>query len=205
MKVIKKSKTKVTEKLRKKYGACEHDKVSYKELDKGFNELFIAHRRVCRANDRQCKILEKIITEKKGQIKNIGDQKAEQLNVIKNLYARKLNEMKANYNEAIDSWSQQNEELKADLKECHKINKDVLKKNKDCIKKNKAILKDHHEITRAYNGLHQMGKFAQQSGIDITKHNKQLPEYDQFEQKHTLMESGRVNHVYTFKKKGDKK
>ena len=205
MKVIKKSKTKVTEKLRKKYGACEHDKVSYKELNKGFSELFIAHRRVCRDNDRKGKILETIVTEKKQQLKNIGDQKAKQLDVLKNLYATKLNEMKANYNEVIDDWEAQNDQLKADLKECHKINKDVLKKNKDCIKKNKAILKDHHEITRAYNGLHQMGKFAEQSGIDITKHNKQLPEYDQFEQKHVLMESGRVNHVYTFKKKGDKK
>ena len=205
MKVIKKSKTKVTEKLRKKYGACEHDKVSYKELTKGFDQLFIAHRRVCRDNDRKGIILEKIVTEKKQQLKNIGDQKAKQLDVLKNLYATKLNEMKANYNEAIDGWAQQNEDLKADLKECHKINKDILKKNRDCIKKNKNILKDHHEITRAYNGLHQMGKFAEDQGIDIKKHRKQLPEYDQFEQKHTLMESGRVNHVYTFKKKKEKK
>ena len=205
MKVLKKSKIRVTEKLRKKYGACEHDKVSYKELSKGFDQLFIAHRRVCRDNDRKGKILETIVTEKKQQLKNIGDQKAKQLDVLKNLYATKLNEMKANYNEVIDDWEAQNDQLKADLKECHKINKDVLKKNKDCIKKNKAILKDHHEITRAYNGLHQMGKFAEQSGIDITKHNKQLPEYDQFEQKHVLMESGRVNHVYTFKKKKETK
>ena len=205
MKVLKKSKIRVTEKLRKKYGACEHDKVSYKELSKGFDQLFIAHRRVCRDNDRKGKILETIVTEKKQQLKNIGDQKAKQLDVLKNLYATKLNEMKANYNEVIDDWEAQNDQLKADLKECHKINKDVLKKNKDCIKKNKAILKDHHEITRAYNGLHQMGKFAEQSGIDITKHNKQLPEYDQFEQKHILMESGRVNHVYTFKKKKETK
>ena len=204
MKVIKKSKTKVTEKLRKKWGACEHNEISYKKLDKGFDELFIAHRRVCRDNDRKGKILLEIVTDRKQKIKNIEDQYAKQIDVLKNFYATKLNDMKANYNEAIDSWSQQNEELKADLKECHKINKDVLKKNKDCIKKNKAILKDHHEITRAYNGLHSMGKFAEEEGIDIKKHNKQLPEYDQFEQKHTLMESGRVNHVYTFKKKGDK-
>ena len=205
MKVIKKSKTKVTEKLRKKYGACEHDKVSYKELTKGFDQLFIAHRRVCRDNDRKGIILEKIVTEKKQQLKNIGDQKAKQLDILKNLYVTKINEMKANYNEVIDSWAQQNEELKTDLKECHKINKDILKKNRDCIKKNKNILKDHHEITRAYNGLHQMGKFAEEEGIDIKKHNRQLPENMEFHQSHELMESGRVKHVYGIKKKNKKK
>ena len=204
MKVIKKSKTKVTEKLRKKYGACEHDKVSYKELNKGFSELFIAHRRVCRDNDRKGKILETIVTEKKQQLKNIGDQKAKQLNVLKNLYAEKLNEMKANYQVELDKWEVAYKKACAERNEAYEYNTEILKKNKDCIKKNKAILKDHHEITRAYNGLHSMGKFAEEEGIDIKKHNKQLPEYDQFEQKHTLMESGRVNHVYTFKKKGDK-
>ena len=76
---------------------------------------------------------------------------------------------------------------------------DCLKKNKDAIKKNKQLIKSHNEITRAYNGLHQLGRFAEQEGIDIRKHQKQLPEYE-FHQKHTLLESGRVEHKYLLKK-----
>ena len=32
----------------------------------------------------------------------------------------------------------------------------------DCLEKNQELLKDHIEITRAYNGLHHMGKFAEE-------------------------------------------
>jgi len=71
----------------------------------------------------------------------------------------------------------------------------------DCLEKNQELLKDHIEITRAYNGLHHMGKFAEEQGIDVKKHNKKLPEHYQFEQKHTLLESGRVQHIYKIKKK----
>jgi len=70
----------------------------------------------------------------------------------------------------------------------------------DCLEKNQELLKDHIEITRAYNGLHQMGKFAEEQGIDIKKHNDKLPEYHQFEQEHKLLESGRVQHIYKMKK-----
>ncbi len=71
----------------------------------------------------------------------------------------------------------------------------------DCLEKNQELLKDHIEITRAYNGLHHMGKFAEEQGIDVKKHNKKLPEHYQFEQKHTLLESERVQHIYKIKKK----
>ena len=77
---------------------------------------------------------------------------------------------------------------------------DYHEKHTDCLEKNQELLKDHIEITRAYNGLHQMGKFAEEQGIDIKKHNKKLPEYHQFEQEHTLLESGRVQHIYKLKK-----
>ena len=77
---------------------------------------------------------------------------------------------------------------------------DYQEANTDCIAKNKELLKDHIEITRAYNGLHQMGKFAEEQGIDIKKHNNKLPEYHQFEQEHKLLESGRVQHIYKMKK-----
>ena len=203
MKVIKKSKTKVTEKLRKAYGVCEHDNISYKELEKGQKLLFIAHRRVCRDNDRKGIILKHIVQDHTRLVK----QWETKLLNTNNSYAKKLNELKASYDESINDWSNHYNRAIADLNEALAVNKNILKKNKDCIKKNKQILKSHNEITRAYNGLHHMGKFAQEQGIDIKEHQKQLPENELFEQKHTLMESGRVKHTYTFKKKkkGDDK
>ena len=38
------------------------------------------------------------------------------------------------------------------------------------LEKNQELLQSHHEITRAYNGLHEMGKFAEELGIDIKQH-----------------------------------
>ena len=203
MKVIKKSKTKVTERLRKAYGVCEHDNISYKELEKGQKLLFIAHRRVCRDNDRKGIILKHIVQDHTRLVK----QWETKLLNTNNSYAKKLNELKASYDESINDWSNHYNRAIVDLNEALAVNKNILKKNKDCIKKNKQILKSHNEITRAYNGLHHMGKFAQEQGIDIKEHQKQLPENELFEQKHTLMESGRVKHTYTFKKKkkGDDK
>lgn len=63
--------------------------------------------------------------------------------------------------------------------------------------------KKYNEIVRAYNGLHQMGKFAEELGIDIRKHRKNLPESKDYEfsQTHKLLESGRVQHIYKLNKK----
>ena len=43
--------------------------------------------------------------------------------------------------------------------------------------------KAYYEMTRAYNALAQFGKFAEELGIDIKKHNAELPEnkYKDFE------------------------
>ena len=65
--------------------------------------------------------------------------------------------------------------------------------------------KDKNDITRAYNGLHSLGKFAEEQGLDIKKASRDLPEnqknkYD-FKQKHSLLESGKVTHEYFFGKK----
>ena len=61
------------------------------------------------------------------------------------------------------------------------------------------------ELTRAYNGMAHMCKTAKESGIDIEKYRKQLPEYQSqytdFEQKHELLESGKVRSTYTAKRK----
>jgi len=46
--MTKKTKIEITEKLRKKYGACEHDQVSYKELEKLNRALFQLCKRLSR-------------------------------------------------------------------------------------------------------------------------------------------------------------
>jgi hypothetical protein len=52
-----------------------------------------------------------------------------------------------------------------------------------------------------------MGKYADEIGVDIKKHNGKLPENDRnkwdFEQKHTLTEAGKVKHQYTLTEKTD--
>ena len=75
--------------------------------------------------------------------------------------------------------------------------------NNDLYKKNQDLVKDNYELTRAYNGLHTLGKFAEDEGIDIKKHNGRLPENSkwEFEQKHTLTEGGKVKHQYRVKPK----
>jgi len=91
-------------------------------------------------------------------------------------------------------------------KSARKVNKvleDYKEANEDLAKENKEVIKDNYELTRAYNGLHTLGKFAVESGIDIKKYNGQLPENNKFdfEQKHTLTEAGTVKHQYKLKTK----
>ena len=52
--------------------------------------------------------------------------------------------------------------------------------------------------------LAEMGKYAEELGVDIKKHRGQLPEGYEFKHKHTLMESGKVKHSYSLKKKNGK-
>ena len=67
--------------------------------------------------------------------------------------------------------------------------------------------KKYNEIVRAYNGLHQMGKFAEELGIDIRKHRKNLPESKDYEfsQDSKLLESGKVQHIFKLNKKKSKR
>jgi len=83
-------------------------------------------------------------------------------------------------------------------KQINKVLEDYKEANKDLSKQNKEVLKDNYELTRAYNGLSQMGHFAEEMGVDIKKYNGKLPENNKwdFEQKHTLTEDGRVKHQY---------
>ena len=61
------------------------------------------------------------------------------------------------------------------------------------------------EVTRAYNGLHTLGKFAEEQGIDIKNAKEDLPESEKnkynFSQKHTVLESGKVKHEFFLKPK----
>ena len=49
----------------------------------------------------------------------------------------------------------------------------VANKNGEVAEKN---AKAYYEMTRAYNALAQFGKFAEELGVDIKKHNAELPE-----------------------------
>ena len=88
-------------------------------------------------------------------------------------------------------------------KKVNKVFDDYKEANDNLAEKNKEIVKDNFDLTRAYNGLSQLGQFAEESGIDIKKHNGKLPENQKwdFEQKHTLTESGKVKHHYKLKAK----
>ena len=191
-----KSKIVITEKERKKYGVCEHDQVSYKALDKLNRSLLLHCKRLSKDINRKGKWIEvwmkthKILQDEiKIKNKNLILKEA--------FYLKKLSALKVNYQKEI-------KELQNLYDEAIEINKDVVEKNRDCIEKNREMLKDHNEIVRAYNGLAEMGRYAEESGVDIKKHRSQLPEGYEFNQKHTLLESGRVKHSYSLKKKNGK-
>jgi|TARA_R100000664_G_C2707628_1_gene105615 hypothetical protein len=75
---------------------------------------------------------------------------------------------------------------------------EYIKANKELKKQNEELHKNNNELTRAYNGLAEMGKLATELGIDIKKHNDNLPESKKynFSQKHTLLENGKVRHQW---------
>ena len=75
------------------------------------------------------------------------------------------------------------------------------------VKEREDWAKKYNEIVRAYNGLAEMGKFAEDLGIDIRKHRKNLPESKDYEfsQESKLLESGKVRHIFKLNKKKSKK
>jgi|TARA_R100001530_G_scaffold67899_1_gene48323 hypothetical protein len=183
----------VTEGMRKKYGVCEHDNVNYKALEKLNKSLLLHCKRLSRDIDRKGKMMElwmnnrQLWTNKinKDYVKRAELHK-EEIEQVKKIYQKKIDELQQLYDEAIE------------------VNTDVVNKNRDCIKANREILKDHNDIVRAYNGLAEMGRYAEESGVDIKKHRGRLPEGYEFKQKHTLLESGKVKHSYSLKKKNGK-
>ena len=84
----------------------------------------------------------------------------------------------------IDKYEDRIEELEKELQDCAKQRNDSI---------------------RAYNGLAQMGKMAEQMGIKLEEACKNLPDNErnkyEFSQKHTVLESGKVKHAYHLKPK----
>ena len=184
-----------TQKEIKKYGLCKHHLVGYKQL-----KTLVRKQQKYIVN--QDKILDRLSKdiENKSNMMNLRmtnrqtwtdkinkdllaktEKHQEEIKTIKEHYEKELAEVNKLYEEAVET------------------NREIVEVNRDAIKTNREIIKSHNEITRAYNGLHSVGEFAQDLGIDIKKHNKMLPEnnpdYD-FSQKHTLLESGKVRHEY---------
>jgi len=203
-------KTKITQKQILKYNVCEHHKVGYVQLEKVCKKLF-------KDIKKQDQVIERlsIDVERKGAwVKDLEDKKKLWITEVnQNLLKRTQNsdkkflDQKEFYEKEIKFLEDQYDKAIEHNRQMLEVNNRNLEVNKELTEANKELQKSHNEITRAYNGLHHMGKFAQELGIDITKHNKKLPEYDQyegFEQKHTLLESGKVRHTYSMKKKKSK-
>jgi hypothetical protein len=189
----------------KKYGLCKHHLVGYKQLEK----LVKTQQRYCIQKD---KIIDRlsIDIQNKSEMMDLWMKNRQQWTdkINKDLLAKAENHNKE-IKELKDHYEKELEDLNKEYQNCVKINREIGDINKDCIEKNTELLKSHNEITRAYNGLHTIGEMAQDLGIDIKKHNKMLPENSddfQFDQKHTLLENGKVRHEYklTPKKKPKK-
>ena len=193
-----KSKIVITDKDRKKYGVCEHDQVSYKALDKMCRSLLLHCKRLSRDIDRKGRWMELWMKKQKERM-TLEDQLTED----KAHLLLKQNTIES-FEDQIKEKNLKIEELQNLYDEAIEVNADVVDKNRDCIKANQTLLKDHNEIVRAYNGLAEMGRYAEEIGVDIKKHRSQLPEGYEFNQKHTLLESGKVKHSYSLKKKNGK-
>ena len=99
------------------------------------------------------------------------------------------------------------EELKYRTQEFNKLYKHTLElqeTNNQFADYNERLVKDNFALTRAYDGLAQMGKMAEDLGINIEEHRWKLPENEknhdyQFKHETKLMESGKVRNVFKFK------
>jgi len=193
-----------TQKEIKKYGLCKHHLVGYKQLKTLVRkqQKYIVNQdkildRLSKDIENKSNMMNLWMTNRQTWTDKINKdllQKAEnhqkEINEIKAHYEKELAEVNKLYEEAVEH------------------NREMAEVNRDAIKTNKEILKSHNEITRAYNGLHTIGEMAQDLGIDIKKHNKMLPENSddfQFDQKHTLLENGKVRHEYKLTPKKKKK
>ena len=82
--------------------------------------------------------------------------------------------------------------------------KELKKVNDEFADQNERLVKDNFTLTRAYDGLSQMGKMAEDLGINIEEHRWRLPENEKnhdykFKHETKLMESGKVKNIFKFK------
>ena len=202
-----KAQIKITQEVIDKYHLCEHHKVGYQEVeklckkqDKDIRRQDKVIEKLAEVNNRQSKKIEFLETSKENWIKQINE---ELLNKVKNTN-QSLQAQKEFYEKEIEFLNEQYDKAIETNRELVKTNQENIEVNKKNQETYKDLMKQHNEITRAYNGLHSMGKFAGELGIDIKKHNAMLPENNkdyEFSQKHTLLESGKVQHQWTLKKK----
>jgi len=86
-------KSKITDEMRKKYGVCEHNEVSYKTLEKFCKELFLR----VKSDQKQFKILAQDILLKNQHIQEL----------------KKINEMMVDkYEDKFEEYDKANEDLK---------------------------------------------------------------------------------------------
>ena len=112
---------------------------------------------------------------------------------------RQLHEDKAHLFNKENTIQLLQEEIRSRSFEFRTAYEDCIKKNDDFVIQNGQLIKERDETVRAYNGLHQMGKFAEELNVDIKKYSKKLPENNmEFEQDHKVLESGKVQHSYKF-------
>ena len=112
---------------------------------------------------------------------------------------RQLHEDKAHLYKKENTIQLLQEEIRSRSFEFRTAYEDCIKKNDDFVIQNGQLIKERDEAVRAYNGLHQMGKFAEELNVDIKKYSKKLPENNmEFEQDHKVLESGKVQHSYKF-------
>jgi hypothetical protein len=99
------------------------------------------------------------------------------------------------------------EELKYRTQKFNKLYAHTLelqKVNNQFADQNERLVKDNFALTRAYDGLSQMGKMAEDLGINIEEHRWKLPENEKnhdykFKHETKLMESGKVKNVFKLK------
>ena len=185
-----KSKKEYTQKEIKKYGLCKHHLVGYKQL-----------KTLVRKQQKYIVNQDKILDRLSKDIENKSN--------MMNLWMTNRQTWTDKINKDLLQKAENHAKEKKEIKEHYE--KELAEVNKlyeEAVETNREIIKSHNEITRAYNGLHSVGEFAQDLGIDIKKHNKMLPENSddfQLDQKHTLLENGKVRHEYKMIPKKKKK
>tara|TARA_R110000822_G_scaffold48756_1_gene128089 strand:- start:780 stop:1427 length:648 start_codon:yes stop_codon:yes gene_type:complete len=69
-------------------------------------------------------------------------------------------------------WATRERTIKKFKRDLENAYSGVLKKHKDCLKKNKVWAKAHDEVMRAYIGIIQFGKKAEDYGVDVDWHTR---------------------------------